>query len=93
MRNTGNLRELLRTENGYLARGPNSVCEGDEVWVLYPAKIPCILRYTGLHSQYIFLGDAYVQGIMFGELITDRLRKVGPQGLMDGECLKRVTLV
>jgi hypothetical protein len=40
----------------------------DELWLLKHAAAPFILRAYG-ESQYQLVGEAYVHGIMYGELV------------------------
>lgn len=74
--NTGAMRKLARTRDGYLCRVPNSVSaeQGDQIWILRPSRVACVLRPTSVQGEYIFMGEAYVQGIMFGELVEKRER-------------------
>jgi hypothetical protein len=67
------------TSNGYLGLGPPTIQEGDEVWVLFGGQVPFILRpktVEGVSSgnvrdiEHEFVGDAYVHGIMNGEVET-----------------------
>ncbi|KAJ3467703.1 hypothetical protein MRS44_005267 [Fusarium solani] len=59
------------TESGYFGIGPPDAKIGDEVWVLLCGNVPHVIRRSseqGLEFEYI--GDAYVQGIMDGEVIA-----------------------
>ena len=62
-------RRLMRTGGGLLGLGPTHMREGDEVWVLAGAKTPVVLRKLE-NGHHQFLGEAYVHGIMHGE-VTD----------------------
>lgn len=41
--------------------------------MLYPAKVPYILRPTGIAREYTLIREAYVQGIMYGEILEKLL--------------------
>jgi hypothetical protein len=78
MHNTGNMGKLMRFGNGYLARGSHSVQPGDEIWQLYSGKVLYTLQLTSKKTEYTFIGEAYVQGIMFGEFLEKKLN-IGQQ--------------
>ena len=61
-------RRLFTTFQKWLGLGPESIEQGDEVWLLKNAGVPFILRPHG-ESQYMLVGEAYVHGIMHGELV------------------------
>ena len=58
-------RVYFRTENT-LGTGDPSVRSGDEIWFLYGASAPVILRRLAT-GNYRFMGEAYVHGVMYGE--------------------------
>jgi hypothetical protein len=62
------LRRLFTTPQKWLGLGPESLEQNDEVWLLKNANVPFILRPDG-DSQYTLVGEAYVHGIMQGQLI------------------------
>lgn len=59
-------KRLFATNEGQLGLGPNSVREGDEVWILAGADVPFLFRRRR-DGRYTLLGDAYVHGAMFTE--------------------------
>jgi hypothetical protein len=64
---------LFQTEKGQygkakIGRGPISVSKGDEVWILAGGKVPYILHPLG-NDKYEFIGKAYLDGIMYGEVV------------------------
>ncbi|KAF2736871.1 hypothetical protein EJ04DRAFT_521688 [Polyplosphaeria fusca] len=59
-------RRLFLTQMGRVGIGPTSLQVGDEVWLIPPEKTFHILRPVA-GQQYRLMGDAYVDGIMFGE--------------------------
>lgn len=60
-------RRPFRTAKGYIGLGPLRVCEGDSIWILPGADVPFVFRPTG-HGSFTVIGEAYVHGIMRGEL-------------------------
>ena len=58
-------RVIFRTKNT-LGAGQPSVRVGDEIWLLYGATAPVILRPLP-NGNYRFMGEGYVHGIMYGE--------------------------
>ncbi|KAL6355753.1 hypothetical protein LRP88_11358 [Fusarium phalaenopsidis] len=63
-------RTLFKTANGRLGMARTNVKEGDIVTVIWSVPAPIVLRAQG--SQYRFLGDAYVEGIMKGEFLDTK---------------------
>ncbi|KAI4592946.1 hypothetical protein KJ359_010198 [Pestalotiopsis sp. 9143b] len=71
-----NQRFFVTTE-GYLGMGPQMMGPGDEVWILFGGSVPFILRPTNTSSseierKYTLVGQAYVHGIMYGEVVRAR---------------------
>ncbi|KAM5353402.1 hypothetical protein ACJ41O_000052 [Fusarium nematophilum] len=60
-------RALFVTTRGVFGLGPYRVREGDVVTILFGTQVPIILRPDG--DAYTWVGDAYVHGIMEGEVI------------------------
>ncbi|KAJ3479100.1 hypothetical protein NLG97_g8406 [Lecanicillium saksenae] len=61
------LRRVASTANRYLGLVPRTAQEGDQIWLFSGGRTPYILRPTGRPGRYIFIGEAYVHGIMDGE--------------------------
>lgn len=63
-------RVLFRTRKGYMGLMPWNAETGDEVWVLKGGKTPFLLRPAerGNEKVYKLVGEAYVHGIMGGEV-------------------------
>ncbi len=61
-------RHLFITANKRLGCGPKSARPGDEVWILAGGRVPYILRPAG-DQEYELVGEAYVHGIMHGEVV------------------------
>jgi hypothetical protein len=57
---------MFWTEKSSYGIGPHCMRSGDVVVVLYGGNTPYVLRPRG--DGYIFLGQAYVDEIMHGEL-------------------------
>lgn len=60
---------LFTTSQKWLGKGLYGVQTNDEIWLLERAAVPFVLRPYG-ESQYQLVWDAYIHGIMFGELLT-----------------------
>ncbi|KAK0124224.1 hypothetical protein ONS95_009200 [Cadophora gregata] len=64
-------RRLFRTTGGYIGLAPVDVDYGDALYILDGARVPFLLRKNRL------VGEAYVHGIMHGELsFTDEMTTV-----------------
>ncbi|KAI1370230.1 HET-domain-containing protein [Hypoxylon crocopeplum] len=73
---------LFFTDTGYIGLGPSTVSQGDEIWVMSGGRVPFVLRpqETGREqdeksksSDYTFVGDVYMPGLMHGEAVEGRL--------------------
>ncbi|KAK1671840.1 heterokaryon incompatibility protein [Colletotrichum godetiae] len=76
-------RQLLETDKGYLGLGSAAFKAGDEVWLIRGSRMPLLLRNTSINAsyddnvasrnggKYVLIGEAYIHGIMYGELMTD----------------------
>lgn len=65
-------RSIFVTERGMLGVGPKNVQQGDLVCVLFGGDVPFILREMDRGERLnILVGDAYVQGLMYGEAVHD----------------------
>jgi len=72
-------RRFFVTTKGRLAVGPQVLTPGDRVFVIAGCRYPYVLRESdGGNNRYRILGEAYVQGIMFGEALEGegRLQRV-----------------
>lgn len=67
-------RTLFKTANGRLGMARTNVKKGDIVTVIWSVPAHIVLREYG--SQYRFLGDAYVEGIMKGEFLDTKPEEV-----------------
>jgi hypothetical protein len=57
------------SKKGYVGMGPVTTSPGDIIVVLIGARVPYVLRTRG-EERMFFLGEAYCDGIMDGEIIT-----------------------
>jgi hypothetical protein len=60
-------RRLFKTENEDFGLGPESMREGDVIVVLFGGDAPLVLRPND--ESYLFIGQAYVDDLMQGQLI------------------------
>ena len=66
-------RSIFMTRKGMLGIGPRNVRNGDLVCVLLGGDVPFILREVDRGERLnVLVGDAYVQGLMYGEAVNDR---------------------
>jgi hypothetical protein len=76
-------RCLFVTEEGHLGLGPESLEKGDEVWVLQGARVPFVLRENWdwrEEGTYKVVGEAYVHGVMHGEMVEEMEGLCGEMG-------------
>lgn len=52
-----------------------SIQEGDEVWICPHSQSPLIPRKLS-DEKYRFMGEAYIHGIMFGEVAESETKKL-----------------
>ncbi|KAK1756980.1 heterokaryon incompatibility protein-domain-containing protein [Echria macrotheca] len=62
-------RKVCITNGGFMGLAPSNALVGDEVALLWGAAIPYWIRKDGNH--YKLVGEAYVYGIMGGEVMED----------------------
>ena len=62
----GRLTRVYFRTGTTLGTGQPSVRVGDEIWFLHGAFAPVVLRPL-VNGHYIFMGEAYVHGVMYGE--------------------------
>ena len=63
-------RHLVVTEKGYLGLAPEHVHTGDLVIIMMGSQVPLVLREVQQH--YVFVGDAFIDGVMDGEAWAER---------------------
>lgn len=67
MWSAGSGRSLFRTEHGHVGIGHRSLKVGDKLWLLAGGKTPYILSSFHPGAYMGLVGEAYVNGLMFGE--------------------------
>jgi hypothetical protein len=65
------MRRFAVTLRGYFALVPRGARVGDQVAVFMHAAVPFVVRRVreGVGSRYELLGEAYVHGVMHGEVM------------------------
>ncbi|KAK2043676.1 hypothetical protein LZ31DRAFT_585115 [Colletotrichum somersetense] len=63
----GTNRRFFVSERGYWGLGPSLMRKGDVCAILFGADVPIILRPCGGKGQYRLVGQAYINGAMYGE--------------------------
>ncbi|KAJ3564874.1 hypothetical protein NPX13_g7695 [Xylaria arbuscula] len=63
-------RALFVTKGRRIGLGPDILQPGDQVWLLAGARLPFLLRASSA-GRMTMVGEAYVDGMMFGELWTE----------------------
>ncbi|KAJ4991734.1 heterokaryon incompatibility protein [Stagonosporopsis vannaccii] len=64
-----NQRRFFVTKGGYWGLGPAVMQEGDVCAVLLGADVPFVLRPTAEKGTFKLVGQAYIDGVMYGELL------------------------
>lgn len=52
--------------------GSLSVQPGDQVWLLRDSLVPLVLRPVKDTDAYLVVGEAYLQGFMFDEMLDTK---------------------
>jgi hypothetical protein len=63
-------RTFCITRRGLLVIGPYRAKEGDTISTLYGVSLPIVLRKRE-NGEYLVVGDAYVHGIMKGQVMEN----------------------
>ena len=61
-------RRPFMSKQGYVGLGPASMRQRDVICVLFGAQVPYVLRDIE-DGEYNFVGEAYCDGIMDGEIM------------------------
>lgn len=64
-------RRIFSTGEDRLGLGPQSLEEGDEIWLLKGANVPFVLRKLG-NGNFTLVGEAFVFGVMHGEAVMEK---------------------
>jgi hypothetical protein len=67
MKGAGTRRRFCTTEKGYFGLAPVDSRVGDVVCIFMGAQVPFVIRSCG--SDYQLVGEAYVHGVMKGEVL------------------------
>ncbi|KAF8858581.1 HET-domain-containing protein [Acephala macrosclerotiorum] len=67
-------RRFCITQKGRLAFVPSDAQEGDIITILFGGEVPYVLRPLIGHGWHNVVGECYVDGIMFGEGLSDEAR-------------------
>lgn len=73
--NTLTGRAIFSTRLGFVGVGPKDTKRGDKIAVPFGASMPFVLTKDPKFNTYSLVGECYVHGIMYGELV--RLYKEG----------------
>lgn len=65
-------RRYFRTSRGYLGLGLHQIRPGDAIYLIKGAPVPYVFRPLSENPDdgYIFVGEVYVHGIMYGEALA-----------------------
>ncbi|KAM5359271.1 hypothetical protein ACJZ2D_014619 [Fusarium nematophilum] len=63
-----NGRRLFVTDTGYIGLAPATAAVGDTVHVVEGAALPYVFRSAASGESFQLVGEAYVHGIMYGEI-------------------------
>lgn len=63
-------RSAFSTSNGWIGIGPDNMKAGDVIVLLSGGDIPHVLRLCGCKEHYELIGECYVEGIMYGEMMN-----------------------
>ncbi|KZL73626.1 heterokaryon incompatibility protein [Colletotrichum tofieldiae] len=74
MKNLHTRRPFL-SESGYVGLAPMHVQPGDQIVILLGGKTPYAVRETEA-GYYELVGESFVHGAMFGELMTDNVEQI-----------------
>ena len=61
-------RTILELDQRFVALGPPNTEPGDAICILHGSKLPVVLRRQD--DKWRFIGQCYVDGVMFGEAVT-----------------------
>lgn len=67
-------KQIMVTDSGYIGTVRDEVAVGDLVCILYGCSVPVVLRKTQEDGQYVFMGEAYVHGLMDAEALVMQIK-------------------
>ncbi|KAF2434344.1 hypothetical protein EJ08DRAFT_657550 [Tothia fuscella] len=69
-------KRAFRTKKGWIGIGPYETRKGDCVVAVVGVDVPFVLRRLGVGS-FTLVGECFVDGIIFGEILKDPMRRAG----------------
>jgi len=63
-------KNLFTTESGYIGLEKEGIEHGDRICIAPGSNVPFMVRRT-MYNRSRLVGEAYIHGIMFGEVITE----------------------
>ncbi|POS70226.1 hypothetical protein DHEL01_v211380 [Diaporthe helianthi] len=69
-------RRLVVTEDGHVGLGPQVTEPGDVVCILKGANVPLLLRPEAGGIKFKLVGEAYIEGMMFGEIQIPEVEQI-----------------
>lgn len=76
MRSACTWRRFIATDDGHVGLGPQVAQWGDVVCILNGADVPLLLRPEADGGSFRLVGEAYVQGMMLGELNISQVEQI-----------------
>lgn len=76
MRGACTWRRLIVTDSGHVGLGPQVTEPGDVVCILKGAIMPLLLRPEADGDSFKLVGEAYIQGMMFGEYTISQVEQI-----------------
>ena len=76
MRGACTWRRVVVTEDGHVGLGPQVTEPGDVVCILKDAIMPLVLRPEADGDSFKLVGEAYMQGMMFGEIKISEVEQI-----------------
>lgn len=65
-------RRLFMTNRQFVGMGTLSIRSGDQVWLIRDSLAPLILRPVEDTGTFVLVGEAYLHGFMYGEMLNPR---------------------
>jgi hypothetical protein len=71
-------RRLFKTKRSPLGLGPYRIQKNDQVWVIFNARMPFVLRPTGNVNEFTLVGDCYMHGEMLDDCygLKERIQRI-----------------
>jgi hypothetical protein len=66
------------TSGGLLGFGPRHLKVGDHIFVFLGGEVPHLLRKTEAETEYVFVGECHVHGLMKGEALLKARKMADP---------------